>query len=133
VRESAIVEGDWSAESGERGATALLERHPDLDAIFASNDQMALGALVVARRTGRRVPEDVAVVGFDNIPESPFFWPPLTTVYQKVTDAGCIAVQQLHSMIQSRRETERTGRAFEAATILLPPELIERESSGRPG
>src|SRR5258705_11733003 len=74
-----IVEGDWSAASGEQGLRDLLARRPDMDAVFVSNDQMALGVLRVAPALGRRVPADLAVVGFDNVPESAYFTPSLTT------------------------------------------------------
>ena len=94
---------DWSAVNGERGMRTLLEQAPDIDAVFASNDQIALGALGIAHQLGRRVPQDLAIVGFDNIPEAAFFWPPLTTIYQQLVDVGRIAVKNLHEMIISRR------------------------------
>ena len=121
-----MVEGDWSPASGERGLDLLLSRRPDLDAVFVSNDQMALGVLRVAQKLGRRVPHDLAVVGFDNIPESGFFCPPLTTVYQRMTEVGCAAVEQLHKIIQARQQ----GReATDPVTILLATELVIRASS----
>jgi LacI family transcriptional regulator len=120
------AEGDWSAASGERGMRQLLAGQPDLDAVFASNDQMALGALGVAHLLGRRVPQDLAIVGFDNMPESAHFWPPLTTVYQQLVDAGCLAVQVLHKLIQGGRGGEET---CEAAATVLTPELVVRASS----
>ena len=66
----------------------MLEVCPDIDAIFASNDQMALGVLHAAHRLGRRVPDELSVVGVDNIAEASHFWPPLTTVHQPLGDAG---------------------------------------------
>ncbi len=121
-----IVEGDWSAASGEHGLRTLLEQVPDLDAIFASNDQMALGALSVAHRLGHSVPQDLAIVGFDNISESAHFWPPLTTVHQQLLQVGQIAVQKLHGLIEARRKNE--GYQEELLTLLMP-ELIIRASS----
>ena len=59
--------GDFTRESGQQAMTALLDRHPDLDAVFAANDLMATGALRVLRDAGRRVPADVSVVGYDDI------------------------------------------------------------------
>ncbi len=120
-----VVEADWSAESGARAMQTLLERAPDVDAVFACSDQIALGALGVAHRTGRRVPDDLAIAGFDNIPESAFFWPPLTTVYQQLIDVGCLAVQHLHQWIEANRK----GETASLENVSLTPELIVRESS----
>jgi DNA-binding LacI/PurR family transcriptional regulator len=78
--DSQVAEGDWSAESGERGLYELSEKFPDVQAVFACNDQMALGLMRAARKLGKRIPEDLAVLGFDDIPESAFFFPPLTTI-----------------------------------------------------
>ena len=126
VSPSLVVNGDWTAASGEQGMRELLERQPDIDAVFACNDQMALGALGVAHQLGRRIPQDLAIVGFDNTPESAFFWPPLTTVYQQLVDAGCIAVQTLHKLIEARRQDKDE---IESAATILAPELVIRASS----
>jgi LacI family transcriptional regulator len=104
----------------------LLEQQPDVDAVFACNDQMALGVLGVAHQLGRCVPQDLAIVGFDNTPESAYFWPPLTTVYQQLTEVGRIAVQVLHKLIESKR---RDGDGIGFAATLLAPELVIRASS----
>lgn len=126
VSPSLIVESYWSAAGGERAMQQLLKQLPDVDAVFASSDQIALGALGAIHRSGRRVPQDVAIVGFDNAPESAFYWPPLTTVYQKLVNVGHIAVQNLHQMIEARR----SQRGYiEAALTLVEPELIVRASS----
>ena len=131
VSPSLVVNGDWSAASGEHGMRKLLEQQPDIDAVFACNDQMALGALGVAHQLGRGVPRDLAIVGFDNIPESAYFWPPLTTVYQQLVDVGRIAVQVLHKLVEARR---RSGDGVELAATVLKPELVIRASSiGVPG
>ncbi|NIV33511.1 MAG: substrate-binding domain-containing protein, partial [Anaerolineae bacterium] len=71
---------DWSAASGDAGFQSLVARTPNLDAVFACNDQMALGALQAARHLGLEIPKDLAVVGFDDIPEAAYFSPALTTV-----------------------------------------------------
>jgi DNA-binding LacI/PurR family transcriptional regulator len=68
-----IVEGDWNAPSGDAGLHTLLDRNPEIDAVFVSNDQMALGALQAARRLGLSTPEDLGIVGFDDIPRRPIF------------------------------------------------------------
>jgi LacI family transcriptional regulator len=117
---------DWSSLNGERGMRALLEKCPDIDAVFASSDQIALGALGIAHQKGRRIPQELAIVGFDNTPESAFFWPPLTTIYQQLVDVGRIAVKNLHEMITVRR-LER--EPLEPLSTILKPELIVRASS----
>lgn len=123
---SLVVEGEWTAVSGEQGLQVLLNQEPDIDAVFASNDQIALGALGTAHRLGRQIPKDLAIVGFDNIPESACFWPPLTTVYQQLIDVGRIAVQTLHRMIEANRQLKTLD---EATVTLVKPELIVRASS----
>jgi LacI family transcriptional regulator len=120
------VEGDWSAASGDRALRALLAQEPDLDAIFVGSDQMALGALGAAHSLGRRVPDDLAFVGFDDIPESAFFWPPLTTVRQPLIDAGRMAVKMLHQIIGDEWH-HREGTV--STLTLVKPELIVRASS----
>lgn len=125
---SLVVEGDWSAASGARAMLTLLDREPTIDAVFVCSDQMAQGALGVAHRLSRRISQDLAIVGFDNIPESEFFWPPLTTVYQKLIDVGCVAVQNLHQII----EAQRKGEDYSVEATILTPELVIRESSAAP-
>ncbi len=120
-----VVESYWSAAGGERGMQQLLRQAPDLDGVCAGSDQIALGALRAIHESGRRVPEDLAIIGFDNMPESAYFWPPLTTVYQKLTHVGRTAVQQLHQMIEARRQQT----VMEAASSSVDPELIVRASS----
>jgi DNA-binding LacI/PurR family transcriptional regulator len=73
-------EGNWSSASGEVAFEQLLESYPQMDAVFAANDQMALAAMHIAARRGLRVPEDLAVVGYDNFDESAYFMPSLTTI-----------------------------------------------------
>lgn len=123
--ESMVAQGNWSPSSGERAMEQLLTMVPRIDAVFCSNDQMALGALGVLNRASIRVPQDIALVGFDNIPESAFFLPPLTTIYQQVIEIGRAAVQELHAQIDAqRREESKT-----AVTLHLTPTLIVRASS----
>jgi LacI family transcriptional regulator len=117
---------DWSSVNGERGMRTLLAQAPDIDAVFASSDQIALGALGIAHQLGRQVPEELAIVGFDNTPESAFFWPPLTTIYQQLVNVGGIAVKTLHEMISARR-LEREPLQSSATT--LKPELVIRAST----
>lgn len=129
VDEHPVAFGDWSPNSGEQGLHELLEQHPDLDAVFASNDQMALGVLHAAHRLGRRIPEDLAVVGVDNIAEASHFWPSLTTVHQPLRDAGALAVREIDRSIAAVPGSRRPVETPTAHTVMLEPELIVRDSS----
>ena len=122
-------EGDWTAASGEQGLRQLLAAVPDMDGVFASNDQMALGVLHAAHELGLRVPEDLSVVGVDNLAEGSHFWPPLTTVHQPLRDAGVLAVDGVDDDIMRLAKRRSPTKAPEPRTILLEPELIVRESS----
>lgn len=124
-----VVNGDWSATSGEEGLYRLLDQMPEVDAVFASNDQMALGVMHAAHRLGRRVPDDLSVVGVDNIAESSHFWPALTTVDQPLRDAGVIAVRELDNAIRRARSLRRGQEAAIVPRTLLQPQLIVRDSS----
>lgn len=123
--ESLIVEGDWNPPSGDIGLHTLLDRDPEMDAVFSSNDQMALGALQAARRLGLDIPEDLGIVGFDDIPEAAYFYPPLTTVQQDTRRLGAVAVERINTLIQAQLEEE----TVEPNTSWLKPRLIVRESS----
>jgi DNA-binding LacI/PurR family transcriptional regulator len=114
-----IEAGDWTPASGAAAMNRLLERAPDLDAVFVSNDQMALGAMSSCRDAGRRIPTDVAIVGFDGLPESEHFEPPLTTVRQPMVGLGEQAIDMLLAAPESA----------EAAPRVLDIELIERAST----
>jgi LacI family transcriptional regulator len=129
VEDRLVVMGDWSAKSGEQALQQLLAQTPDLDAVFASNDQMALGALFAAHRLGRRIPEDLAVVGVDNIPEAAHFWPPLTTVRQGLQEVGALAVQEVDQWIQKTKHSSRSQEMMTTKITFLQPEIIIRESS----
>lgn len=118
-------EGNWSASSGEAAFELLLESYPGMDAVFAANDQMALAVMHVAMRRGIRVPENLAVVGYDNFAESAFFWPSLTTINYNHYDLGCRAVQEAVKQIEAVRRKEQV----EPQTILLLPDLVLRSSS----
>lgn len=123
-----IVEGDWSAASGAQGFRQLLDQYPEIDAVFACNDQMALGVLQTAHELGLRVPQDLGVVGFDNTPEAAYFWPPLTTVRHQLIEQGKLAVQTLIDMVEVQQQEEDI---FQPETQLLQPELLVRQSSVR--
>jgi LacI family transcriptional regulator len=125
--ESLVEPGDWSTESGAAAFSTLKTRHPNLDAIFAANDQMALGLMHAALSQGCRIPEDLSVVGFDNIPESAHFWPALTTVRQDMVENGRLMVQELDRAIASQFE----GREYEICSLTTAPRLVVRASSRR--
>jgi DNA-binding LacI/PurR family transcriptional regulator len=101
-----------------------------MDAVFVANDQMALAVLKTACQRGLVVPQDLAVVGFDGIRESAFYWPPLTTVHQDLRALGRAAVRELIQTIEADRQG--TGTA-EPETLSLSPELVVRESTTLPG
>jgi LacI family transcriptional regulator len=124
-----VFEGDWTAASGEEGLHRLIAASPTIDAVFASNDQMALGALHAAHTLGRRVPEDLSVVGVDDIPEGSHFWPPLTTVHQPLGDAGVLAVEGVDDAIRRLARRRNAPSQMEPRTTRLQPTLIVRESS----
>jgi LacI family transcriptional regulator len=121
-----IVEGAWSATSGHSAMTKLFSQFPKLDAVFASNDQMALGAMKVAHKMKRNIPRDLGVVGFDNTPESAYFSPALTTVHHDLIELGRLAVRELHRVIQLKREDKASP---EPASLVLQPRLVIRESA----
>lgn len=116
-----LLRGDWTSASGHLlGAELLRDRTPD--AVFVGNDQMALGFLHAAHDRGLRVPEDLSVIGFDDLPESAHFSPPLTTVRQDFTALGRQAMAAVLSQLQD-------AGALETADGALLPELIVRSST----
>jgi LacI family transcriptional regulator len=128
AEERLVVEGDWTVASGEQALYRMVETCPEIDAVFASNDQMALGLLYAAHKLGRRVPQDLAVVGVDNIPEASHFLPPLTTVHQPLSDSGALAVRAIDHLIKRSRQP-RKAQDTAPEIKLLEPQLIVRESS----
>ncbi|MEU1667478.1 LacI family DNA-binding transcriptional regulator [Streptomyces sparsogenes] len=119
-----LVRGDWSAESGYRAGLRLAEE-ADCTAVFAANDQMALGLLRALHERGRKVPEDVSVIGFDDIPEAGSFLPPLTTVHQDFAEVGRRCVEGV--LRQMREDVTEPG------TTLVPTRLVLRSSTAPPG
>ena len=120
----APLRGDWSPHSGYQLGQKLLDTK-DLTAVFAANDQMALGFLRLAHERGRAIPGDVSVVGFDDIPEAEFFTPPLTTVRQDFTEMG-----PPQPASAARARSTRGTRSQERVTV--PATLIERASTAPP-
>lgn len=120
-----LLSGDWSAAAGY-SAGQMLARMPEVTAVFAANDHLALGILRALSERGRSVPGDVSLVGFDDVPEAAFFTPPLTTVrpdFQAVARAG---LELLLEQIQSRSPRQHRQ-------IVIPPTLVTRGSVAPPG
>ncbi|MEO7730397.1 MAG: LacI family DNA-binding transcriptional regulator [Kofleriaceae bacterium] len=115
-----VLRGDWSAGSGYELAHDLLRRR-DVTAVFAGNDQMALGLLRRIHEVGRDAPAQISVVGFDDIPEAAYFTPPLTTVRQDFAEVGRRCLRLLLAKIESDREA--------ASHIVVPSELVLRAST----
>ncbi len=114
------VDGDFSEASGYRAMRELIPREPD--AVFVASDTMAVGALSALREAGVRVPQDMAVMGFDGLPASEKSVPALTTIRQPVSDTGERAVQMLNDLI--------SGAAVAPVVEVMPVELVVRESCG---
>jgi DNA-binding LacI/PurR family transcriptional regulator len=115
--------GDWSAGSGYEIAVRVAA-DPEITAIFVANDQMALGALRALDEAGRRVPADVSIVGFDAIPESEFFTPPLTTIRQDFVEIGRRGLALLRRRIEDGESV--------ATHEVIASELMVRASTGPP-
>ena len=118
--EELVAPGDFSQHSGDKAMRTLLERRPDLDAVFCANDPMAAGALGVLRAAGRRVPQDVAVVGFDDSRVALSTHPRLTTVHQSAEAMGREMVALLLDVV--------SGEGSPVARV-LPTHLVVRDSS----
>ncbi|MGW1226822.1 LacI family DNA-binding transcriptional regulator [Streptomyces sp. NPDC001515] len=117
-----IAEGDFTEEGGARAMARLLERVPELDAVFAANDLMAAGALRVLRAGGRRVPQDVALVGFDDMESvAEATDPPLTTVRQDVVGMGRLMVRLLMERLD--------GGGSPDDAVIMPTRLVRRASA----
>ncbi len=115
-----LLSGDWTARSGfEAGQT--LARIPEATAVFAANDDMALGLLRALHERGRRVPEEVSVVGFDDISAAAYFTPPLTTVHQDFDEVGRRSLALLVELVLARKPS--------AERVVIAPELVVRQST----
>ncbi|TVR18910.1 MAG: LacI family transcriptional regulator [Anaerolineaceae bacterium] len=120
INRELIVEGDFTFASGVSAMRQLLPLKPD--AVFAGSDAMALGAMQAIQEAGLKVPDDIAVVGFDDFPAASNAVPPLTTIRQPVEESGSMAVRTLVDMIDTESR--------EARGTILPVELIVRKSCG---
>jgi LacI family transcriptional regulator len=129
VAAEGLVRGNGRPDGGSAAALQLLERGVvgagDVTAIFAFNDQMATGAIGALQRAGCRVPQDVSVIGFDDIPQSAAIFPALTTIAQPIAEMGSIGVRLLLDRIARRDAPHQRVR--------LSTRLVVRESTGPPG
>jgi len=117
--ESLVVHGDYTRAGGERAMQALIERRPDVDAVFVASDLMAAGALTTLARSGRRVPEDVAVGGFDDSGLAATLQPPLTTMRQPLERIAHEMVRLLVEVVDGQ----------EIAAVIVPTTLVVRAST----
>jgi LacI family transcriptional regulator len=115
--------GDFTEESGYHAAKLALAMSPRPDAIFAANDMMAIGCLSALSEAGIKVPQDIAVAGFDDIPMARYIAPPLTTVRVRIAELGAAALDKLAQMIDSEGEPEATRQ-------VVATELVVRASCG---
>lgn len=114
-----LLRGDWSPRSGFEAGLALA-RDPDVTAVFAANDQMALGVLRALQGEGLAVPDDVSVAGFDDVPEAEFFGPSLSTIRQNFTEVGRRSMTLLMALIRGTEPPEDR---------VVAPELVVRGST----
>jgi LacI family transcriptional regulator len=124
LEDELVVNGDFFQSSGVTAAKVLLELPQPPTAIFASNDVMAMGVMDIARHMGKRVPEDISVIGFDDIPQASMVYPALTTVRQPLEQMGRVATQMLLEFLNNPEK--------EAHRIELPTQLIIRDSCTTP-
>lgn len=117
-----VIDGSFTPLGGYQVTKELLTRQTDITAIFVANDLMGIGVLKALQESGKRVPEDVSVIGFDNIPESRFLNPSLSTVDVPTRRLGQTAADVLLSILE--------GKALGSRTIVFPVELIIRDSTG---
>ncbi|WP_330308955.1 MULTISPECIES: LacI family DNA-binding transcriptional regulator [unclassified Streptomyces] len=123
-----VAEGDFTPAGGERAMRELLERRPDVDAVFAANDLSASGALRVLRERGRRVPDDVAVIGFDDmLPIAEQTDPPLTSVRQDIEEMGRLMARLLLRRLDRGTGDESLGG--DPSSVVLPTTLVRRVSA----
>ena len=122
---AAVKSGAASPVELTRACLERIERVDPVVHAFVSVD--AEGALQAARRLGLRIPEDLGIVGFDDIPEAAYFYPPLTTLRQDTRKLGAMAVERINKLIQAKHE----GETIEPSTSWLEPRLIVRKSSVR--
>jgi LacI family transcriptional regulator len=120
------AEGNWSSASGAVAIERLYHQYPEMDSVFVANDQMALSVMQFFTEKRIRIPEEIGIVGFDNIAESAFFSPPLTTVQQDHYSLAKLAVEEIVRTIQSGWNGMEP---HEPKNLFLSPTLVVRQSS----
>jgi DNA-binding LacI/PurR family transcriptional regulator len=119
--QSLVAEGDWSPHAGRVGARRLLERNPRMDGLFVASDLMAVEAVAVLKESGRRIPDDVAVVGFDDSMAAMLADPPLTTIRQPFEESAAESVRILNELI--------AGLHQGPLQVMMPTRLVRRGSA----
>jgi LacI family transcriptional regulator len=120
------AQGNWSSKSGRTAFLELVEKFPEMDGIFVGNDQMAVSVLQASVEIGKKIPQDLSVIGFDGTAESEFYCPSLSTVFQNQDELGRIAVVELVSQIEQKLSE---NIIVEPKYITIQPEMIIRQSS----
>ncbi len=122
IREEAVIEAEFTLKSGYIAGERLLESYPEVDAVFAFSDEMAIGAIGAFKDQGKKIPEDIYVVGVDNIDFGRYLNPSLTTVAQPAFEIGSKSIEILNNIILDKNDFEKK--------IVLPYNLIIRQSTG---
>ena len=118
-----FIEGDFTFESGYSAAKKIINKFPDVTAIFAFNDEMAVGAISFLKEQNIKIPEDISVVGFDGIELGEYIDPALTTIKQSGYQLGLKSIEILNNIINQRK--------IEDNKVFIPHELVVRESTNR--
>ncbi len=126
LRTDASVEVDFSVPEGERAMARLLQSHPDIDAVFAASDALAIGAMRVLRAAGKSIPDDVAVIGYDDLGLAATAIPPLTTMRNPVVEMASSAVEQLLALLESGTHSSVRD---DVPPVVFPARLVKRLSA----
>jgi LacI family transcriptional regulator len=126
-----VIAGDFSEESGYRAGKQIAAATPRPEAVFAANDMMAIGCMFALSEAGLRIPHDIAVTGFDDIPIARFVTPPLTTVRAQTTELGRQALDELAGAIDGGHSASSGRRTAHAPRHVLSTQLIVRGSCTR--
>jgi LacI family transcriptional regulator len=119
-----MIAGDWTATSGQQGALSLVKNRVPFTALFAQNDRMAVGAIHQFQNAGFSIPEEISVIGFDNMPLASYFNPPLTTIHQDILAIGRDAARLL---LDAKKQPDQPLQQ-----LLFSPDLVVRKSTSRP-
>ena len=117
-----VANGDFSIEGGYTAAQELLTNHPTLTALVCLNDRMAVGAALYAQQNGLHIPQDLSIIGYDDISIAKLFSPALTTINQQAPELGRIATQMLFQLLNSQKPN----------SVTVPTQLVVRQSSAPP-